>query len=120
MTEWATIHDCRWNQKIVDGNNKNELDVALTYHAQLLIAECKTGEEAFSSETLYQVNAVANMLGNRFVGKLLVTSLSKKYASNDFEAKRDGLSIVLVTAEDLPNIGEILKREALTPTYPRI
>ncbi len=114
------FHDCQWNQKIVDGDNKNELDVALTYYAQLLIAECKTGEEAFSSETLYQINAVSNMLGNRFVGKLLVTSLPKKHASNDFEAKRKGLSIVLVTAEDLPNIGEILKREALTPTYPRI
>ncbi len=114
------FHDCQWNQKIVDGNNKNELDVAMTYKAQLLIAECKTGEEAFSSETLYQLNAVANMLGNRFVGKMLVTNLPRKGASKDFEAKRAGLSIVLATAEDLPNIGEILKREANTPTYPRI
>jgi len=112
--------DCQWNQRIVDGNNKNELDVAMTYKAQLLIAECKTGEEAFSSETLYQLNAVANMLGNRFVGKILITSLPREGASKDFEAKRVGLSIVLATAEDLPNIGEILRREAITPTYPRI
>jgi Card1-like, endonuclease domain len=114
------FHDCQWNQKIVDGDNRNELDVTMTYKAQLIIAECKTGDEAFSSDTLYQLNAVANMLGNRFVGKILITSLPKKGASKEFEAKREGLSIVLATAEDLPNLGSILEKQAKNPDYPRI
>jgi hypothetical protein len=112
--------DCQWNQRIIDGNNKNELDVAMTYKAQLLIAECKTGDEAFASDTLYQLNAVANMLGNRFVGKLLITSLPRKDASKDFEAKRKGLHIVLATAEDLPDIRRILEKQAKSPDFPRM
>ena len=112
--------DYQWNQKIKDGDNKNELDVSMTYKAQLIIAECKTGDEAFTSDTLYQLNAVANMLGNRFVGKILITSLPKKGASKVFEAKREGLSIVLATAEDLPNLHQVLEKQAKNPDHPRI
>ncbi len=48
--------DCQWNEIIMSGNSKNELDVAMVYKAQLLISECKTGNEAFESETIYKLD----------------------------------------------------------------
>lgn len=117
----ALFDDYQWNQRIIDGNSRNELDVALTYKAQLLIAECKTGdEESFASDTLYKLDSVANVLGGRFVGRLLVTSISEKKPSQDFLAQAKSRRIVVVTGEGLPDIAAILKKEAIDPTYPRI
>ena len=119
--EGALFDDCQWNQKVVDGNSRNELDVAVTYKAQLLIAECKTGEkESFSSETLYKLDSVANIFGGRFVGRLLITSILDKKPSQDFLAQAKSRRIVVVTGEALPDIATTLKREAIDPTYPRI
>ncbi|HVB24672.1 MAG TPA: DUF1887 family CARF protein [Ktedonobacteraceae bacterium] len=120
--------DCKWNQSL-DGDTNNELDVAMTYKAQLIIAECKTGERGtFAPDTLYKWDSVANSFGGKFVGKLLITSLQTPpetergqfQSFKDFLARAHSKSIVVVTAEKLPVIGEILKREAINPTYPRI
>lgn len=119
--EKALFDDYQWNQRIIDGNSKNELDVAVTYKAQLLIAECKTGEEeSFSSDTLYKLDSVANILGGRFVGRLLITSILSKKPSQDFLAQAKSRRIVVVTGETLPDIAATLKKEAIDPTYPRI
>lgn len=61
------------------------------------------------------------MLKDPYVTKLFITNGSKTkdgYANFLEQAKLQ--KIVVVTAKDLPNIGKILKREAITPTYPRI
>lgn len=117
----ALFDDCQWNQKIIDGNSKNELDVAVTYKAQLLIAECKTGEEeSFSSETLYKLDSVANILGGRFVGRLLITSILSKKPSEDFLAQAKSRRIVVVTGDALPDLAATLKQEAISPTFTRI
>jgi Domain of unknown function (DUF1887) len=117
--------DCQWNQGL-EGITNNELDVALTYKAQLLIAECKTGEKGtFASDTIYKWDSVANSLGGKFVGRLLITSLNpseaiKEDSFKDFLARADSKGVVVVTRDELPNIGKILKQEALKPTFPRI
>lgn len=116
----ALFDDCQWNQRVIDGNSRNELDVAVTYKAQLLIVECKTGEEeSFSSDTLYKLDSVANVLGGRFVGRLLITSIVKN-PSQDFLAQAKSRRIVVVTGEALPDIVTTLKKEAIDPTFPRI
>lgn len=117
----ALFDDCQWNQKVNDGNSKNELDVALTYKAQLLIAECKTGEtESFSTETLYKLDSVASIFGGRFVGRLLISSISKKKPSNDFLAQAKSRRIVVVTGDELSDIATILKNEAIDSPFPRM
>lgn len=117
----ALFDNCQWNQKVNDGNSKNELDVALTYKAQLLIAECKTGEkESFATETLYKLDSVASIFGGRFVGRLLISSISKKKPSNDFLAQAKSRRIVVVTGDELPDIATILKNEALDSPFPRM
>lgn len=117
----ALFDDCQWNQKVNDGNSKNELDVAFTYKAQLLIAECKTGEaESFSTETLYKLDSVASIFGGRFVGRLLISSISKKKPSTDFLAQAKSRRIVVVTGDELPDIATILKNEAIDSPFPRM
>jgi hypothetical protein len=126
--------DCQWNQWIVDEkkpddrNAKNELDVSMIYKAQLIIAECKTGVEAFDTETLYKLDSVASPLGGRFVGKILVTSQSapngkehnKQNKYEDFQRRADERGIVLVTREELYNIGEIIEKQVKHPKHARI
>jgi len=114
------FQDHQWNQRVIEGKSKNELDVSMIYKAQLIIVECKTGEEAFESDTLYKLDSVANIFGGRFVGRLLVTSLYEKKPSQDFLAQADSRRIVVVTGEKLPYITTILEKEAKDPTYPRI
>ncbi len=117
----ALFDDYQWNQQVIDGKSKNELDVTVTYKAQLLIVECKTGDkESFASDSLYKLDSVANVLGGRFVGRLLVTSISGKNPSLDFLAQAKSRRIVVVTGESLPDIAATLKKEAVDPTYPRI
>ena len=66
------------------------------------------------------------MLGRSYVTKLFITNACKtkdgklRAGYKNFEEQAKLRSIVVVTAEDLPNIGEIIKQEALKPTFPRI
>ncbi|HEY4037103.1 MAG TPA: DUF1887 family CARF protein [Ktedonobacteraceae bacterium] len=130
--------DSQWNHKVTVSGVTRELDVALTYRAQLIIAECKTGDETRDSETLNKLVSVANPLGGRFVGKILISSLfspdetdpdetqrngrlrEQIKAHRDFLAKAHHHHIVVIMAEDLPRIRDLLEEEAITPKYPRI
>ncbi|GAC1460684.1 MAG: hypothetical protein PVSMB2_21360 [Ktedonobacteraceae bacterium] len=114
--------DCQWGYEIQSTAN-NELDVVLTYKAQLIFAECKTENEPFHGRTshLDTVNTKAEMLGRTYVSKIFITNESKtRNGYVNFTEQAKLRSIVVLTQEDLPDIGRIMKREALTPTYPRI
>lgn len=125
--------DCRWNLKVVDDktftendrDNRNQIDVALIYKAQLLIVECKTGErDALTAETLDWITGVATPLGGRFVSKILVSSLPEPNENDRqfelFNAKAESRSVFVVTRKDLPNIGNVLEEQAKHPKYPRL
>jgi hypothetical protein len=130
--------DCQWNHKVIISGVKRELDVALTYRAQFIIAECKTGDDYKDSETLNKLVSVANPLGGRFVGKILISSLFSPDETDPDEMQRNGIlreqikghqdflakaahhHIVVIMAEDLPRIRELLEKEAVTPKYPRM
>jgi len=123
----SLFSDCQWNQRIIDENklddknSKNELDVAMIYKAQLIIAECKTGDkESTKTETLYKIDSVAGSLGGKFVSRILVSSQSIPNGYEDFKSKAHDLRIVLVNRKDLSRIGEILEKQAKRPDYPRI
>jgi len=134
-----TFDDCQWNHKITISGTQRELDVALTHRAQLLIAECKTGDDTTRSDTLHGLVSVANPLGGRFVGKILISSLfsplpvdseqlqgdgkrreQQAKSQKDFLAKADHSQIVVIMGEDLPRIRGLLTKEALAPRYPRM
>jgi hypothetical protein len=121
----AAFKDCRWSQCIVDNDvpvtietvrytdRQNELDVSAMYQAQLFIFECKTGYDAFKSDTVYKLDSVASTFGGGFVSKFLVTSRSQKDIQDDkFEGKVRIRGIKLITQEQLQNIGQIVEGKA--------
>jgi hypothetical protein len=137
--EMGLFDDCQWNHKVTLSKVTRELDVALTYKAQLLIAECKTGRKGKNSDTFDDLLTVANRLGAKFVGKIFISSLfSPEEADTDPAQIKDGVlrekieghqkflreanhhHIVVIMAEDLPRIRERLEAEAKTPEFPRI
>ena len=115
--------DCQWGYKIIDGTAENELDLALTYNAQLLIGECKTDYNPFKGKRSYldTLDSNAHLLGGNFVTKIFITNQPKtREGYESFNEQADKRRIVVLTAEDLPTIREHLKEQAKNPTYPRI
>lgn len=115
--------DCRWGYQIIDGNAENELDLALTYKAQLLIGECKTDYNPFKGKRNYldTLDSNAHLLGGNFVTKLFITNQPKtREGFVSFNEQADKRRIVVLTSKDLSNMGQILRKEAISPTYARI
>ncbi len=113
--------DCQWGQKIVVDQKlaitlpSNELDIALTYQARLLIAECKTSKKPFDSEDLDKLYSIANLLGGDFVKQVFITSCPRPNGENEqfdnFKRQADVRRISIVTGDQLLNVGEMLQRE---------
>ncbi len=106
--------NCEWGKKIrvktANPNNTKpyELDVAATYKGKLLIAECKTGFEAFYNRTLHELVSKANILGGSFVVKAVVTNVSTNDKSWDVESlniSADIAQVKIFQRDDLPQIG---------------
>lgn len=113
--------DHKWGYEI-RGQISNELDLALIYKAQLIIVECKTDFDPFNSRKGYlrDLDSTAELLGRAYVGKIFVTNqLGVGDAYNTFCQHAKERNIVVVTYEQLSNLGAILKNEAMNPTYER-
>jgi len=132
--------DCRWGYSLVKEEHHSqtsnggkhklylELDLAVMYHAQLVIAECKSVEKPFEidkpfrgqSGYLRDIDAVAHVLGRTYVGKVFITNQPGKGQSYEiFKRHAHDRNIIVVTREELPKVGEILKEAAMKPRYPR-
>ena len=116
-----------WNKEIIDNDpdrqekrvlQYNELDVSMTYKAQLLIIECKAGEAGAKSQTLDDIVNVVDGIGGRFVGKFLVTNQIIP-DDDDFFIKAHNKRIYVVTCKDLPKLEEILREQTINPKYSR-
>jgi len=125
ISKLEAFKDCRWSQYIFDSDipvtietvrytdRQNELDVSAMYKAQLFIFECKTGYDAFRSDTIYKLDSIASTFGGGFVSKFLVTSRSQKDIQDDkFEGKVRIRGIKLITQEELRKIGQIVEDKA--------
>jgi hypothetical protein len=124
-------YDSQWGYKLqsqvspTDQNQSkgnNEFDGLFMYQAQLLIVECKAEADPFKGEKhhLDFLNSKSEMLGRTYTTKIFVTNASKSLASyTDFEKRARLRKIVVVTAENLADVGKILKKEAERPTYSR-
>jgi len=106
-----------------DGARK-EVDVGYVYHGQLVHVSCKTGVRPFRTQYLDELSAVSGLIGGRFTSRIFVTnafpSSRTDPAFDRFRAQAEDREIVVVTGKDLPEVGRILKQEALRPTYRRI
>ncbi|QBD78496.1 DUF1887 family protein [Ktedonosporobacter rubrisoli] len=120
-TQAGFADDCQWGHVIVDGGAINELDLSLTYKAQLIVGECKTGNSSFARKHIDALDSVTNLLGGLYVTKVYITDRSstlRNFAS--FQEQAGRRRIVVVPVEDLPKIGSILEEQARSPKYPRI
>ncbi len=101
----------------------NQIDLAATHAASLLIAECKTEARPFRTEHLDQLRAITSMIGGSFVGALFITARSRHKADvqafKAFWEQAQVRQIVVVTGDQLDQLPDILKREAIRPTFPR-
>jgi Card1-like endonuclease family protein len=130
--------DCQWSYRIPEEDkpkdNRNELDVTLLYNAQLILIECKTGEKDFyGSDTIYKIDSLATLLGGKFVTKIVITGLPNptflpapdnrvrglQNKFDDLTRRAKGSHVVIVTREDLPDLGRVLRKQAEYPDYSR-
>lgn len=99
----------------IKGLSQYEIDFALTYAGMLLIIECKTGKSVFAGKHLDKLNSVANHLGSNFVGKIFITNQIPDETSDGVKGFLDQAKenhIVVITGKDLPNLLQILRKEA--------
>ncbi len=110
--------DIQWHKEIIDNDPDRkakspfmykEMDVALTYKAKLMIVECKTGDGG-----LDDLVTVADLVGGRFVMKVLVTSRRMENISEDFRSKSAIKGIRIIAQDELSRVGTILKELAQT------
>jgi hypothetical protein len=91
----------------------NELDVAVTRGARLLVCECKTGKHVLSPDHLYKLQVIGHKLGT-FADKVLVTD-AEDLLDRSNRSTRQGvvraltLNTVVIEASQLPGLADILK-----------
>jgi len=106
-----------------DGARK-QIDVGYVYHGQMIHVSCKTGSKPFKTQYLDELRAVSSLIGGRFTSRLFVTNaFPPSDTDTDYTRFLDQAKdreTVVVTGNELPRIKEILKKQALQPTYPRI
>ncbi len=119
--------DCQWDISILNERVKFNIDLALTYKARLLIAEfCTSRSVLHLDQYLARLDSNANLLGGGYVSKIFIINQPSAVNSSynryydTFWERAKLRNIVVVTKEDLPSIGGILKREMTSPTYTRI
>jgi hypothetical protein len=120
----ACFDDYRYGLLIPGDHGLNELDLALTYAATLLIAECKTETQPFKTVYLDRLRAIASMVGGNFVGRIFVTSQrsdhldpQQRRAYDLFCKQAQERHVVVVTGERFGELGAMLRKEAERPTY---
>jgi hypothetical protein len=107
---------------------RKEIDVGMMYQSQLIHCSCKTGStNPWSTDYLDELRAVSSLIGGRFCSRIFVTNQAAPVegdsASKDFRRflnQAKDREIVVVTGEQLVALPDVLRREAVKPTYQRI
>jgi hypothetical protein len=117
--------DVKLDIRIPGVSGTNNLDLAATHAASLVIAECKT-EKDLKTEHLDKLASIANLVGGNYVGRMFITSkvVNKNDAAQrqSFEAfcgQARNRRVVVVTGEQLRNLEAIFKQEVERPSYAR-
>jgi len=119
------FEDVRYGLTTPGEHGENQIDLLATRNGVMWIAECKT-EKEFQVEHLDKLTAIASLIGDDYVGRLFISSktipegdsnLAKSFS--DFCEQARARRIVVVKGDDLKNLPEILKHQALKPTYAR-
>lgn len=117
--------DKKMNITIPGVSGTNNLDLAVTHSASLMIAECKT-EKDFKTEHLDKLSSIANLVGGNYVGRMFITSKvvnannrDEKRSFNDFCEQAKTRRVIVITGDRLKDLKRVFQSEVKRPTYPR-
>lgn len=125
VKEAGFVQDHQWGYEIINGQARNEIDVAFTYKGLLMIAECKTDDDPFTSNRkvyLDTLDSAAGLLGRDFVGKFFVTNHPEPETVPSFAAFSEQARqrrIYVITGQGLRDIGKTLKQQTINPFFER-
>jgi hypothetical protein len=125
MTGEPLFSDCQMSFEIPHpAPEKREIDVGCLYQGQLIHCSCKARapKGSFDKDHLDVMTGVSKLLGGDFTSRVLATNAFAPYDKEQwmFAKHAEKQKIVLVTGDELPEIGEILRRQAIDPNYARI
>lgn len=120
--------DCMWSLHLWSaGTAEREIDVIGVRHGLGVIISCKTAvKESWEKGNLDELTAVGKLLGGDYCTKVYVTSQPRPGAGqprheavNAFLDWAEHQRVTVVTGDQLPQLAEILIREATTPRHVR-
>ncbi len=105
------FNECGWGVK--DTTGKGEIDFAGIFGGQVIVVSCKT-EDSIKRTWFEELHSKAEQLGKGMCSALLVSSVSKSSRTEkdlqDYEKWANERQIVLVMAEDIPKMSDILRK----------
>jgi len=126
----SLLDECGWG--VEDTSGKGEIDFAGIFGGQMVIASCKT-EDSIKRTWFEELHSKMEQLGKGMCSALMVSSVSKSSRTEKdlagYEKWAQERQIVLVMADDLPQLPDILKGIVIgdkdaapkhIPYYPRI
>lgn len=103
--------ECGWG--VEDTRGKGEIDFAGISRGQMIIASCKT-EDSIKRTWFEELHSKMEQLGKGMCSALMVNSVPKSRRTErdlaDYEKWAQERQIVLVMAEDLPQLPDILRK----------
>ncbi len=107
----SLFDECGWG--VEDTSGKGEIDFAGIFGGQMIIASCKT-EDNVRRTWFEELHSKMEQLGKGMCSALLVSSVSKSSRTEkdleDYEKWAKERQIVLVMAEDLPQLPDIFRK----------
>lgn len=107
----SLFDECGWG--VEDTSGKGEIDFAGIFGGQMIIASCKT-EDSIKRTWFEELHSKMEQLGKGMCSALLVSSVSKSSRTEkdlrDYEKWAKERQIVLVMAEDLHQLPDILRK----------
>jgi hypothetical protein len=106
------------------GSEKREVDVGLLYQGQFIHCSCKARvlRASFNKANLDEMTGVSKLVGGDFATRVFVTNAFQPHSEDQwmFAKHAERQKAVLVTGDELTDVGEILRRQAVEPKYARI
>ena len=108
---------------------RKEIDVAAMYRGQIIICSCKAGtNKIWSTGHLDELRAVSSLIGGKFCSRIFIAAKHppEKTQHDAFQAyqrfcnQAKDREIVVITGEQLENIGTAFAEQAKKPKYRRV
>lgn len=122
MVGYPIFDYCDISLEIKLDQAEKEIDVACIHEAQLIYCSCKTDKDPFKTLYLDELRSISSMIGGRFCSRVFVTNavFSDQTKQSQFLDQSKQREIVVVTGNELANIGKILTKQAIKPDFWRV